>query len=211
MTDRAQSPTPATGVERIHIGAVDRGPRMRAWAPHDVVRRIDDFKPGAGAKLRAEIPPVALESLMRTGRLEWISIRHGREFSAAAYEVLGDAEGDAFFRWMLPAQLDRPVLRGIVRASRAVFGLSPMMLLRATASGWGLAFLEVAQPRIEIVAPQHAILVLDDVCDDALIERAFLRSFGAAFEGFFDVSRVPGRVATTVDNAAKIARYEFVW
>jgi hypothetical protein len=151
MPDRDDAETPAEGVERIHIGAVDRGPRMRAWMAHDVVRRIEEFQRGGADRLRAAIPPVALESLERTGRLEWISIRHGREFSAAAYRVLGDDDATRFFRWMLPAQLDRPVLRSIVRASIAVFGLSPLILLRAAVSSWPLAFLEVAHPRVQSI------------------------------------------------------------
>jgi hypothetical protein len=206
-----QDSTPEDGVEKIDIGPATTGPRMRAWGPHDVVRRIEEFQPGTGKRLRTRVPPVALEALQRTGRFEWISMRNGREFSAAALAVLGDEGFVRFFRWMLPAQLDRPMTRGVIKASVAVFGLTPHSFMRATASFWKLAFLEVGTPRLEAQQPKSVTFVLEDICNDAFVEDAFLRSIAASFAGYFDVCKVDGTVDLQVDRAARVARFRMQW
>lgn len=203
--------TPREGSERIDVGPTHYGPRMRAWAPHDVMRRIEDFRPGASRTLRSKVSPVALEALGRTGRFEWISVKHGRELSAAALEVLGNEDFERFFRWMLPAQLDRPMLRGLVRAGVSVFGLTPHTFLRLAATSWKLAFIEVGTPSLEDAALRSSTLVLHDVAEDALVEPAYLRAFAASFSGFFDVCGVQGTVDLSVDRAARSARFRFEW
>ena len=206
-----QDLTPEDGVEKIDVGPATAGPRMRAWGPHDVLRRIEEFQPGTGRRLRAKVPPIALESLQRTGRFEWISMRNGRELSSAALAVLGDEGFARFFRWMLPAQLDRPMIRGIVKASVAVFGLTPHTFMRATASFWKMAFLEVGTPRVDDVKLRGVTFVLEDIPPDALVEDAFLRSIAAAFAGYFDVCKVEGKVDLQVDKGARVARFRLSW
>jgi hypothetical protein len=206
-----QDLTPEDGVEKIDIGPATSGPRMRAWGPHDVVRRIEEFQPGTGRRLRARVPPVALEALQRTGRFEWISMRNGREFSAAALAVLGDEGFARFFRWMLPAQLDRPMVRGIIKASVAVFGLTPHTFMRASASFWRMAFLEVGTARLEDPKVRSVTFVLEDIPPDAFVEDAFLRSIAASFAGYFDVCKVDGRVDLNVDRDARVARFDVSW
>lgn len=211
MSGSEQDLTPEDGVEKIDIGPATSGPRMRAWGPHDVVRRIDEFQPGTGRRLRAKVPPLSLEALQRAGRFEWISLRNGREFSAAALAVLGDEGFARFFRWMLPAQLDRPMIRGIIKASVAVFGLTPHTFMRAAASFWRLAFLEMGTARLEDSTPRTLTFVLEDLPDDAFVEDAFLRSIAASFAGFFDLCKVDGTSDLKVDRTARSARFAMRW
>jgi hypothetical protein len=182
---------------------------MRAWAPKDVLEHLDEFAAGSAELVRRQIPWAAWESLEETRRLEWISVREGREVPAAVWRVLGHERAHAFFRWLLPREANRPVLRGILRTSVKLFGLSPASFVRAARSAWGLAFQEVGEPHVAFPSLREAVFELRDVPAVVTEDAAYLWSIAGSFCGVYDLCGVTGAVDLRVDGTT--ARFTFSW
>ncbi len=182
---------------------------MRAWAPLDVVANIDEFRPGTAAKLQREIPWGCWETLQDIGRLEWISILEGREVPAAVWRTLGPEDAYQYFRWLLPREVDRPLLRGLLRGSIKLFGLSPASFLRTARGAWGLAFQEVGEPAMDFPSMREGVLQLQGVPAIALQEPSFLQSVAGSFAGIYDLCAVPGTVELQI--IGDTASFIFAW
>jgi hypothetical protein len=208
MAGDPDSPTPRQGRDIVG-GPTNTGPRMRAWAPKDVLENIDEYRPGTAEQLRREIPWRAWESLQETRKLEWIAVREGREVAAAVWRVLGHDEAFAFFRWLFPREVTRPVIRGIMRTSIRLFGLSPASFVRAVRGGWGMAFQEVGEPVVSFPGLRVAVFELQGVPTVATEEPAYLQSVAGSFCAFFDLCGVDGGVDLDIDEDR--ARFTFSW
>lgn len=182
---------------------------MRGWAPKDVLANIDEFRPGSAAQLQREIPWEAWETLEDIGRLEWISIQEGREVPAAVWRVLGPADAREYFRWLLPREVDRPLLRGLLRGSIKLFGLSPASFVRTARGAWGLAFQDVGEPVVDFPGMREGVLQLQSVPEVALTEPSFLQSIAGSFAGIYDLCGVPGTVDLQV--IGDTASFIFSW
>lgn len=182
---------------------------MRAWASKDVVGNIEEFRPGMSERLRREVPFEAWETIQDLNRLEWISVREGRAVPAAVWHVLGEEDAREYFRWLLPRQANRPVLRGLLRASIKLFGLSPASFVRTARGAWGLAFQEVGEPFVEFPSMHQAVLQLRGVPLVAREDPIFLQSFAGSFAGFYDLCSVSGTVdLQVIDDTAS---FIFSW
>ncbi len=181
-------------------------PGVRGRVAQDALRLLDEFEPDATARARARIPAGSLEVIDRTAALGWVPIEHDHHIPAAIVATLGP-RADAYFGGLVDRQLNTPLLRSTLTATRRLLGLSPAALVRAVPLAWPVVYRDFGSVKVLPQRGHRARLAMSREVPEVFEHDAYITSFRSFFGGFFTMCETQGVVE--VEAAPQAARIDF--
>jgi hypothetical protein len=190
----------------------ERRPAVRAASVQDILAYLDDWEPGTGERVRAEIPADVLEIVDSTPRMGWIDVEDDVHVPTAIWSVLGDDDASEMMTQFLSRHFETAPLRPLLAGVRKVFGLSPMNVLRILPSGWRVVYRDVSTVRVRGIDTASAEIVLEDLAPTVVRSANYLGSFRAIFIALIGMTGFTGSVEITrIDREKREASYHFRW
>lgn len=113
-------------------------PSIRAnWSKHALrhVRRLAAVNRDA---ILGEIGEDSLKQIGTAGILSWLPAEHHARIFDAVRSVLGQPGAVSFWRDVMSANLDQPLLRPLVQGGVRLFGANPSSVIRMSPRAWSL-------------------------------------------------------------------------
>jgi len=188
------------------------GPCTRGVAARAPLTQLDRFRPGRTAELLERIPPESLGVIESTSALGWVPVAHERYVAQAVFEVLGDDDAIAYFRWLVTRHLvHTPLFRPVMTQVRRLFGIDAGKLLGVVPKPFGLLFRDFGDVVPSDRGPRWAELELRGAAPIVLETPWYRESWRGAFASVFDIALTDGEVELSIDRDAARLCYRLSW
>lgn len=188
------------------------GPCTRGFAARAPLTQLDRFQPGRSAEVIARVPPPSLAVIEATGPLGWVSAEHEQYVAQSVFEVLGDDDGVAYFRWLVTRHMvHTPLFRPVMVQVRRLFGIDPGKLLWVAPKPFSLMFRNFGALVPTDRGHRWAELELRDAPPVVLEQPWYRESWRGAIASVLDLALSDGELELTVDREASCLRYRLSW
>lgn len=194
------------------MSADDTSPAVRASSAREMLVFVDGLHPGTRDRVRALIPPAALEIIDGAAGSSWLAAEHHHFMVDATLEVLGLERAVASWRAGMAEILQRPLHKFFVDAALRHFFNEPGEVIKLIPRGWPLAYRGFCQVAFHRTAVDEAELRFTGVAPVAFSSAGYLHSWHAICQGIFDLEKPKGaRTRLTFDRAGATALVHFRW
>lgn len=186
-------------------------PAIRASAVRDTLAFLDKFEPGSRARVMAAVPAASREVIEQTPASSWISIEHDHWTIDAMIEIFGRERAITCWRDVLPALVDRPLLRNFVSGMMKVMGRSPVSVVRLLAKGWPLVYRDMCEPKLMATGDSQPTIRFENIAPAVRKYSNYLYSWHGGCQGYAHIAQVRGRVTFEVAPDLEWAEAKFYW
>jgi hypothetical protein len=179
-------------------------------AARDMLEFVDQFEPGARAKVLATFPEKSLEAYQSSPRTSWLPIEHDRYVVDGICEVFGTERAVQCWKASMPHMVDKPLLRTFVSGMIRIFGGDAARVVGVFPKGWSLVFSDFCDCRVETGPGERLAIILDDCAPQLRKYPNYFHSFNGIIQGFAQVCRFEGHVMFTVAKDFRRAEAVFV-
>lgn len=187
-------------------------PRMLAGFAQSALDAIDDVDCGLAQKVRKQLKRETLDAIESPSPIALISVDLDIELTECLFAVAGPDRARFALRESLRQSFDKPLLRPVVDAARAVFGSSLLATVSWAPRVWALIYRDAGEMRVQERGRGRLCLELVDIPLAIAASRNYLDSWAETFAGFFDVAGIEGRVDLVgPDLQTRRARFVLAW
>ena len=134
-----------------------RSPAIRISVVRDMADFLDEFKPGARARVLKRVPAPTLEVLHTGPRTEWLSIEHGHHIVDAIVAELGPTQAIRCWEESMTSHVGKPLLRSFAEGMLRLLGHNPMRVLGLLPVAWPLVYRDFCTPMLVPGATEVAL------------------------------------------------------
>jgi hypothetical protein len=144
--------------------------------------------------IRDVVPPETWAAIESAGLLGWLPVSVNLECTRAVSTRLGPERTHQFFRELLLAAIDTPLLRGFVQAVLRVAVPDPGQYLPWLARGFELMFRDAGTWAVIEREPGWALLELKDLPRESVTDKVWINSVASSLAGLMDLTNIQGTV-----------------
>jgi hypothetical protein len=175
-------------------------------------RHVESLPAEDVAAIRAAIPAETWAAIESAGLLAWLPLETNLACTRAVATRLGPERTNRFFRELLMAALDTPLLRGFVQGVLRVAVPDPSQYLPWLARGFELMFRDAGTWNVLERAPGWALLKLGDLPRESVTDSIWLKSVASSLLGLHEIVEIEGTVVVhEVDLKAHTVTYAARW
>jgi hypothetical protein len=187
-------------------------PLVRARHLLSMLEHVDALPEPARQAIRGALEPAALAQIETSASTDWLPFSLDLDLTHALARSLGSAGTHRFFHDHQRASFQGPLLKTIVDAATALFGLDPGSWVRWVPRGWSTVFRECGRWEIDRTAPGEVDLALVAPPAGCLEDDVWLRSLASSFSSMLAIAKASGEfVLDHVDGARGAACYRLRW
>lgn len=185
-------------------------PRMRASYIKDNLSALGSFGADVERQVRSAIPDTVTE-IERAARVDWLPIDVDVALTRAVHQLKGTPGVRDWSRRSLLSAVEGPMLRPIVRAVVALFGLTPATVLRRAPMAWQQIYQDCGLLVCEPVSPHEMRLRVEGARGPFLNDGAYVEGTCGTFEGAVDLGGARGVVHAHMDPGAGRVEFTVTW
>jgi hypothetical protein len=190
---------------------MSRTPSSRLSAARDILVFTDKFQPGTRERVLATLPDDARDALQGGSRMGWLPIKYDHWIIDGIVGVLGREQAIACWRASVLDMIERPLLRAFASGMRRVLGDDPVRIIGLLPRAWPLLFKDFCELELEVDHATQVTLLFNNLAPELREHPNYLACWTGVTQGLFEIARVPGQVAMTVDPDFKTARARCTW
>lgn len=190
-----------------------RQPAVRARYMQTFIKHVGSLPTEDRVAIRSAITAETLASIESAGLLAWLPLETNLICTRAVATRLGPERTNQFFRELLMAALDTPLLRGFVQGVVRVAVPDPGQYLPWLARGFELVFRNAGSWTVLEREPGWALLQLRDLPHESVTDLPWLKSVASSLLGLHDTVGIEeGTVVVhEVDVKARTVAYAARW
>ena len=189
-----------------------RQPAVRARYMQTFARHVDRLSAEDRDAVRGAVSPDTWLAIDSASLLGWVPVAMNLECTRAVVTQLGPERAHRFFRELLLAATDTPLLRGFVQAVLRVAVQDPGLYLPWVARGYELLFRDAGHWTVLERKPGWALTQLKGLPPQCASDSVWLKSVASSFLGLLDLINLAGTVALReVDVKTGTATYASRW
>jgi hypothetical protein len=175
-------------------------------------RHVDRLPPADRSAIREAVAQETWVAIESAGLLGWLPVRMNLDCTRAVATRIGSDRTHNFFRELLLATVDTPLLRGFVQAVLRVAVPDPSLYLPWVARGFELMFRDAGRWTVLEREPGWALLEIRGLPRECASDSIWLRSVASALSGLLDLTNIVGTVVLReVDVKTSTATYAIRW
>jgi hypothetical protein len=167
----------------------------------------DQFEGRIGEVSKA-IPADTLEFIQSSLPSTWIPLERDRHVIRAIIEVHGEAGAQRCWREMMVEHTNTPLLRGVVRTSRTLFGATPGSVAKMAPKAWQHVYRDVCKLTLLSRSDRDAVLRVSEPCPELEQEPGYYLCFASVIAGISDRF---GGAEVQIHRSAGIVDLEMTW
>jgi hypothetical protein len=180
---------------------------MQTFAKH-----IDRLPAEDAAAIRASVPDETWTSIGSAGLLGWLPLETNLAVTRAVATRLGPERTHHFFRELLLAAIETPLLRGFVQGVLRVAAPDAGQYLPWLARGFELMFRNAGKWTVLDRSPGWALLELGTLPRQIMTDSIWIKSTASSLCGLLDLMNLEGTVVVhEVDAKAGAVTYASRW
>jgi hypothetical protein len=180
---------------------------MQTFAKH-----LESLPAEDRAAIRDAVPAETWTAIDSAGLLAWLPLGTNLACTRAVATRLGPERANRFFRDLLMAALDTPLLRGFVQAVLRVAVPDPGQYLPWLARGFELMFRSAGSWTVLEREPGWALLQLGDLPRESVTDSIWIKSVASSLLGLHDLMELDGTVVVReVDAKARTVTFALRW
>lgn len=180
---------------------------MQTFAKH--IERLPEEDRTA---IRAAVPEQTWVAIDSAGLLAWLPLEMNLACTRAVAARLGPDRAQQFFRELVLAAIDTPLLRGFVQGVLRVAAPDAGQYLPWLARGFELMFRDAGSWKVLERAPGWALLQLRNLPRESVSDSMWIKSVASSLYGLMDLTGVVGTtVVHDVDVKAGTVTYASRW
>ncbi len=175
-------------------------PMVRGRHMKSFLELIDRQDATTRERLRAAIPPAALTAIETSTTVGWLPAQVNLEVTEAVARTLGPQAADRYFRELLLAGFEGPVLGALVRSVIALSGHNPTVGFTWVPKGFNVIFRDCGHWSTPESGPGRSVIEGAGLPAFLAQSRLWLESVASSLAAVFDVMKIP-RGSVLVDRA----------
>lgn len=189
-----------------------RQPAVRARYMQTFAKHLASLPAEDMAAICAAVPTETWTAIESAGLLAWLPLETNLACTKAVAARLGPERTNRFFRELLMAALDTPLLRGFVQGVLRVAVPDPGQYLPWLARGFELMFRNAGKWTVIERSPGWALLELGDVPREIVTDLIWIKATASSLLGLHDLVDIEGTVVVhEVDIKARTVTYAARW
>jgi hypothetical protein len=187
-------------------------PSVRARYMQTFARHVDRLPAEDREAIRSAIPAATWTAIESAGLLGWLPVQMNIDCTRAVANRLGPERTHQFFRELVLAATDSPLLRGFVQAVLRVAVPDAGLYLPWVARGFELVFRDAGRWKVLEREIGWALLQLEELPRQSVTDLLWLKSVASSLCGLLDLANSVGTVAVhEVDIKLRRATFATKW
>lgn len=185
---------------------------MRAAQTQSLLAAVRRLPSNERSEVLAQLRSDTVPEIESGVAVAWLPMSIHMELSDALRATVGPTRNVEIWRRTMTASFDRPFLRGFVRMTTSLLGLSPLSLFRRAESIYGHVTRDVGSIHFESTGKSEGVVELRGYPARELSFPCYVEGLQGCLLACFDVCRTDGRVTVhDQDDRAGEATYHLIW